>query len=426
MATEHQQFPTLTSITRRAFLGSAAAAVAIPQFIPAVALGKDAKKEAPSERVTFAVIGLGDRGPGHCRMGGGLGQLAAVCDCWKDRREKIAARHKVKAYTDFREVLARKDIDAVVLTVPDHWHVPMAILAAKAGKDIFCEKALGTSVAQDQALRSVIKRYKRVFQYGPQRRASHKFRHACELVRNGRIGEVKEIHITAMTFGACAPKTVKPKPAPDTLTYDMWLGPAPKVPYVPGRCKARGWYCIYDYCLGWISAWGSHVLSIAQWGYDTHKAGITTYSGTGTLPSLGLNDNLTKWDVKMQCANGVKMSLNTGSNHVKFVGSEGSVWVGDRKQGSEPASIWKDAIKPGEKRLKSANLGADFMRCVKTSAATVGGIDDAVYSDIISHIADIAIRLKRPVKWDPATEKIIGDDKASRMLSRALREPWGI
>jgi len=412
-------------LTRRGFLSAAAAAVALPQIIPASALGKG-EKAAPSERISFAVIGLGDRGPTHFRIGGGEGQLVGVCDTWKDRREKRAKQCKVPAYADFREVLARKDVDAVVLTVPDHWHVPMAILAAKAGKDIFCEKALGTSVAEDLALRAVLKRYKTVFQYGPQRRAAHKFRHACELVRNGRIGKVKEIHVVTMTFGACAPKKIAPEPAPKDLSYEMWLGPAPKLPYVPGRCKSRGWYTIYDHSVGWIAAWGSHVLSIAQWGYDTHKAGITEYQGTGVIPNLGLNDNLISWDVKMQCANGVKMTLKTGGNSVKFVGTEGSVWAADRGQGSDPVSLWKDVIKPGEIRLKSANLGADFIKCVKTRATTVGPIDDAVYSDIISHISDIAIRLKRPVKWDPSKEVIVGDAEATKMLSRPIRSPWEI
>ena len=412
-------------LTRRGFLGAAAAAVALPQIIPAGALGKD-EKAAASERVGFAVIGLGDRGPVHCRIGGAEGQLIAVCDTWKDRRERLAKQYKVPGIADFREILARKDVDAVVLTVPDHWHVPMSILAAKAGKDIFCEKALGTSVAEDLALRAVLKRYKTVFQYGPQRRAAHKFRHACELVRNGRIGKVKEIHVVTMTFGACAPKKVVPVAPPEALSYEMWLGPAPKLPYVPGRCKSRGWYTIYDHSVGWIAAWGSHVLSIAQWGYDTHKAGITEYQGTGVIPNLGLNDNLIKWDVKMQCANGVKMTLKTGGNSVKFVGTEGTVWAADRGQGSEPESIWKDAIKPGEIRLKSDNLGRDFIKCVKTRATTVGPIDDAVYSDIISHICDIAIRLKRPVKWDPAKEVIVGDEQATKMLSRPIRSPWSI
>ncbi len=411
--------------TRREFLGKAAAAAAAPQIIANSALGAGDKKAA-SERVTFAVIGLGDRGPRHLGMGGGAGQLVAVCDTWKDRREKTAERCKVPGYTDFREVLARDDVDAVVLAVPDHWHVPIGILAAKAGKDLYCEKALGISVEADQALRAAIKRYNRVFQYGPQRRAGDKFRHACELVRNGRIGEVREIHVTAATFGACAPKNPKPQPAPETLAYDLWLGPAPVVPYVPGRCKARGWYCIYDYCLGWISAWGSHVLSIAQWGYDTHKAGVTEYEGTGVLPDQGLNDNLTRWDVKMQCANGVKMSLTTGGNNVKFVGSEGTVWVGDRGQGSEPASLWGAKIKPDEIHLRSGDLGRDLVECIKTRDTTISPIDDAVYSDIISHIADIAIRLKRKVKWDPEKEQIVGDDEASRMLARSMRDPWRI
>ena len=413
-------------VTRRSFLGSTAAAVGLPYILTGSALGDD-KKKAASERVTFAVIGLGDRGPRHLGMGGGAGQLLAVCDTWKDRREKVAGQRKVRGYADFREVLARKDVDAVVLTVPDHWHVPMGILAAKAGKDIFCEKALGTSVAEDLAFRKAIKRYGRVFQYGPQRRTIRKFRHACELVRSGKIGKVKEIHIVTMTFGGCAPKKATPAPVPASLSYDMWLGPAPAVPYVPGRCKSRGWYCIYDHSLGWIAAWGSHVLSIAQWGYDIHKAGVTEYQGTGVIPNLGLNDNLTSWDVKMQCANGVKMTLKTGGNSVKFVGTEGSVWAADRGEGADPASLWKETIAPGQTHLKAVNdLGADFIHCVKTREETVGPIDSAVTSDIISHIADIAIRLKRPVKWDPAKEAIVGDEQASRMLTRAIRPPWTI
>jgi len=415
-------------LTRRGFLcatGTAAAAIAVPQFIPPEALGKG-EKAAPSERITFGVIGLGDRGPRHCKMGGAEGQLVAACDTWKDRRDKIAAKYKVKPYADFREVLANKEIDAVVITTPDHWHVPMAILAAKAGKDIFCEKALGISVEQDLALRAVLKRYKTVFQYGPQRRASHKFRHACELARNGRVGEIKEIHIITPTFGPCAAKKIEVQDPPKTLDYEMWMGPCRQVPYVPGRCKSRGWYTIYEHSVGWIAAWGSHVLSIAQWGYDIHKAGITEYQGTGVIPNEGLNDNLVRWDVKMQCGNGVKMTLKTGTNTVKFVGTEGTVWASDRGQGSTPESLWKDTIKPGEKRLKCADLGSDFIKCVKTRATTVGPIDDAVYSDIMSHIADIAIRLKRPVKWDPAKEVIVGDAEASKMLSRPIRSPWSI
>jgi len=416
---------TKTRLTRRDFLSKTAVAVAAPLVIADTALGNQ-EKAAAGERVTFAVIGLGDRGPVHLGMGGGAGQLVAVCDTWADRRELIAGRSKCPAYTDFREILARQDIDAVVLAVPDHWHVPMAIRAAKAGKDIYCEKALGTSVAEDLALREVIKRYDRVFQYGPQRRQGDKWRHACELVRNGHIGKLREIQITAMTYGPCAPKDPKPAPVPKTLAYDLWLGPAPDVPYVPGRCRSRGWYCIYDHSLGWISAWGSHVLSIVQWAYDTHLTGVTEYEGTGELPNLGLNDNLVRWDVRMQCANGLQMTLKTGDNSVKFVGSEGSLWVGDRGQGSDPESLWNAQIAPEAIHLRSGSLHNDFVECVKTRKPTISPIDDAVYSDIISHLADIAIRLDRKVKWDPAKEQVIGDDEATRMLTRSLRNPWRV
>ncbi len=412
-------------LTRRAFLGKTAVAAAAPQVIAGTALGN--RQKAPAgERVTFAVIGLGDRGPVHLGMGGGAAELVAVCDTWKERRETVANRLKCPGYADFREILARDDVDAVVLAVPDHWHVPMAIRAAKAGKDIYCEKALGTSVTENLALREVIKRYARVFQYGPQRRSGDKWRHACELVRGGHIGDVREIHVTAMTYGPCAPKDPQPAPVPDSLDYDLWLGPAPDVPYVPGRCRSRGWYCIYDHSLGWISAWGSHVLSIAQWGYDTHLAGITEYEGTGEIGGLGLNDNLVNWDVRMRSANGVKMTLTTGGNNVKFVGSEGSVWVGDRGQGSQPESLWNTPIAADSIRLKSGSLHTDFIECVKTRQPTISPIDDAVYSDIVSHLADIAIRLKRKVKWDPVKEQVVDDDEATRMLTRSLRDPWRI
>lgn len=414
-----------SQMSRRGFLGKTAVAAAAPQVIAATALGNQ-QKAAASERVSFAVIGLGDRGPVHLGMGGGAGQLVGVCDTWKDRREAVAGRMKCPGYSDFREVLGRHDVDAVVLAVPDHWHVPMAVRAARAGKDVYCEKALGTSVAEDLALREVIKRYDRVFQYGPQRRSGGKWRHACELVRNGHIGQVRQIQITAATFGGCAPKDPTPARVPENLDYGLWLGPAPEVPYVPGRCRARGWYCIYDYCIGWISAWGSHVLSIAQWGYDTHRAGITEYEGTGEIPNVGLNDNLVRWDVRMECANGVRMTLKTGGNGVKFIGSEGAVWVSDGGQGAEPESLWNKQIAADGIRLRSGSLHTDFIQCVKTRQPTVSPIDDAVYSDIISHLADIAIRLKRKVKWDPAKEQVIGDDEAARMLARSLRDPWGV
>ncbi|MGD0897082.1 MAG: Gfo/Idh/MocA family oxidoreductase [Thermoguttaceae bacterium] len=413
--------PANSSVRRRAFL--AAGAASVPLFVSGRALGADGNQPA-SERIGFAVMGLGDRGPGHCGMGKAA-QLIAVCDPWKNRREKIAAARKCDAYADHRDALARKDIDAIVIATPDHWHVPMAIAAAKAGKDVFCEKALGVSIAEDLAIRDAFKRLGRVFQYGPQRRTSGNFRLACELVRNKRIGEVREIEVIAPTFGACAPKVATPAATPEDLAYDIWLGPAPEAPYVPGRCQARGWYCIYDYCIGWISAWGSHILSIVQWGFDTHRAGAIEVEGTGTIPGVGLNDNLTHWDTRFKFASGPTMTFKTGgSNHVKFIGSEGWVEVGDRGSGSEPASLWKSPIGADEIHLKSGDLHEDFVAAVKTRGTTMSPLDDAVYSDILTHLADIAIRLKRKVVWDPAKETFVGDPAAVRLMTRASRGNW--
>jgi hypothetical protein len=413
------------TLTRRTLLKSAAgAAVGAPYVLTTAALGSGGTPPA-SERVGCAVFGLGDRGPSHIGMARRDGQLVAVCDPWQDRRDRHAKANDVPGYGDFREVLARPDVDAVFLAVPDHWHVPLAIAAARAGKDVYCEKALGLTIEQDLALWKVLKETGRVFQYGPQRRESGQFRHACELVRNGRTGQVREVHVTAMTFGPCAPKAgYQPSPPPPQLDYDLWLGPAPDAPYVPGRCKARGWYTIYDYCLGWISAWGSHILSILVWGWDAHKAGQVEVEGTGDIPNDGLNDNAVRWDVRFQFSNGVRMTLGTAHNGVKFVGTEGWVVAGDKGFQTGPEDLWKTEIRAEEVHLGSGSLGGNFLSCVKTRGRTISPIDQAVYSDVLSHLADIAIRLGRKVTFDFETFRFPGDDEADRLRARAMRAPW--
>ena len=197
------------------------------------------------------------------------------------------------------------------------------------------------------------------------------------------------------------------------------------VPYVRGRCQARGWYCIYDYCLGWISAWGSHILSILQWAWDTRKAGNITVEGAGTITNEGLNDNLIQWDTNFHFGNGVEMTFKTGpSNSVVFVGSEGRVTASDGGCNSEPASLWKEPLGPNDRPLAGGDLGSNFIECCRTRKTTMSPVDEAAYSDILSHLADIAIRLKRKVTWDPAKEQFVGDADAARMMTRAVREPW--
>ncbi|HUS44617.1 MAG TPA: Gfo/Idh/MocA family oxidoreductase [Phycisphaerae bacterium] len=410
---------------RRGFLkgaaGAAAGMVAAPYVITSSALGAGGRAPA-SERVTLGHIGVGGRG--GSLMGAFPGsQSVAASDPFKSRREAAAAHCGGKAYRDFRRLLARDDIDAVVVATPDHWHVPIAIAAAKAGKDMYVEKPLGVSIAEDQACGEAVKQYGRVFQYGTQQRSSAHCRFGCELVRNGRIGEIREVHVTAPD-GAAGGST-EPIPVPEDLDYDLWLGPAPWRPYTKDRCTHLGTYHVYDNSIGFIGGWGAHPLDILQWGFDTHLAGMIECEGTGTIPTEGLFDTVVHWDVRIQFGNGVKMTFKPGGDCTTFVGTQGRVSVARGRIDADPKSLLQSTIGPEELHLQeSRHHGANFVEAVKNRTTPVSNIDDAVWSDLISHLSDIAIRTGRKIKWNPKTETIVGDEEASRMLNRAMREPW--
>ena len=409
--------------TRRRFLQGAAAtaagALAAPYVLTSTALGAPGRRAA-SDRVTIGKIGCGGRGNG---IGGVGGQVVAACDVWKDRRERWAKRGG-KAYADFRELLAQDDIDAVAIATPDHWHVPTAVAAAKAGKDMYIEKPLGVSVWEDQVCRQMVKRYGRMFQYGTQQRSSGHCRFGCELVRSGRIGEIREVHVIAPNSGPGG--NAKPLPVPEGLDYDMWLGPAPWTPYTGCPRGGGSWYHVYDYAIGFIAGWGAHPLDILVWGWDTHLAGNWEVEGTGFIPTEGRNDVVCNWDVRIRFANGVKMTFKPGGNYTKFVGTEG--WIGISRGGiqAEPKSLLKERIGPNDVHLPVSRRGhgGNFADAVRTRVTPVSNIDDAVRSDIISHVSDIAIRMGRTIVWDPVKEQIVGDEAASRMLRRPLRSPW--
>jgi len=347
------------------------------------------------------------------------GQIVAACDPWKGRREKWA----VTAYADFRDLLARDDIDAVMIATPDHWHVPIAVAAAKAGKDMYVEKPLGVCIAQDQACREAVRRYGRVFQYGTQQRSSAHCRLGCELVRSGRIGQVRQIEVFAPD-GAPGGNT-RPMPVPPDLDHQMWLGPAPWTPYTGCAQGGDSWYHVYDYALGFIAGWGAHPLDILVWAYDTHLVGPWEVKGTGFIDPVGRNDAVCHWDVTFTFADGVRMRFRPGGDLTKFVGSEGSVAISRGGLQGEPPSLLTSPIGPADVRLQeSRNHGLNFTECVRTRRSPVSNIEDAVRSDIISHVSDIAIRLGRKVVWDPVKETFGGDAGANRMLSRAMRSPW--
>ena len=271
----------MQTVSRRRFfkrVSLAATAVAAPLVLPARLFGAT----APSNRVTLGHIGVGGQGSGL--LGGFLGlpqgQSLAAADPLKSRREAAAARidrqcaaatgqgtyKGCKTYNDFRELLARNDIDAVVIATPDHWHVPIALAAVRAGKDVYVEKPLGVSMEQDKALRATVHAHGAIFQYGTQQRSFNTHcGFACELVRNGYLGELKAIHVVAPN-GATGGNPA-PQPVPEGLDYDLWLGPAPLAPYTHDRVIGGGRWHIYDYALGFIAGWGAHPLDIAHWGY---------------------------------------------------------------------------------------------------------------------------------------------------------------
>jgi len=416
-----------SKISRRAFVQGVGLSVAAPYVITSTALGAPGTPPA-SERVTVGKIGYGGRGSGIAGVGG---QVVAACDTWKNRRDHWAARAKCPAYVDFRDVLARDDIDAVCIATPDHWHVPIAIAAARAGKDMYCEKPLGLTVREDQLCRDAVRRYGRIFQYGTQQRSSAHCRYGCELVRSGYIGEVKEIHV--LVPEGWSGGSVTPAPVPEALDYERWLGPARWRPYCNQAHygDGSGWAYTYDYCLGYIAGCGAHPLDILQWGYDSHLAGPWEVEGTGWIPPEGRNDTVMRYNVDFRFANGVKLNVKAGkrdwvgNNCTTFIGTEGSISISREWVKADPASLLTIKLKDNDVHLpQSNNHGVNFAESVKSRLDPVSNIEDAVRSNFISTIADIAIRTGRKIVWDPAKEEIVGDDQASRRLSRPYRDPW--
>ncbi len=455
------------SLNRRQFLrystGAAVAAVTFPTILPSSVLGADGKP-APSERINVGCIGVGPQGRGV--MGNFLAQadarVVAVCDTANQNRDaavtQINQHYKDNAcaiHSDFRELLARKDIDAVLIATPDHWHVPVAVAAARAGKDMYLEKPMGLSVEEDQMLRKTVQQHKRIFQFGTQQRSSSQFRLACELVRNGRIGALKQINVwcSASRPGG----STKPAPVPEGLNYDLWLGPAPQTPYTEGKCfdvsspgAWKTWWFNYDYALGFIAGWGVHPLDIAYWGHPGMLKAPIEVEGRGVFPAEGACNTSVAWDVDFTCADGVRMKykgVRNGYEQVSemndmrpweqkygraidhgtaFEGTDGWVLVDRGAIRSSPEKLIEEKFGGNHTRLiQSSNHARNFLDSVKSRAAAICPIEDAVQADILCHLSDIATRLKRKLKWDPAKERFVGDKEADRRLAiRSVREPW--
>jgi len=418
---------------RRSFLK--AAAVTMPMIIPASALGRDGAT-APSERITVGCIGVGGRGSSNMRafLEAQGAQVVAVCDVDRAHRERARKQSELTeadSYLDFREVLSRDDIDTVSIGTPDHWHSIQTIEAAKAGKDIFCEKPVSLTITEGRQMADAVRDHDRILQVGTWRRSLEPCRRACELVRNGYIGELHMIECGVpegyQIRGEFQPghPTV---PVPDGLDYDRWLGPAPEQPYTPGRCHFN-FRWLLDYSAGYITDWGAHYYDIAQWGNGTDDTGPVRIAGTAEFPRKGLYDASVKHLIEYEYANGVRLIALTstdGSKHgIRFIGSEGWIHVESNTITSAPETLATLELKNSDTRLyQSDNHLYNFIECVKDRKVPAAPIEVGHRSASICHLGHIATTLKRELKWDPVKEQFDGDAEANAMRDRAKRAPW--
>jgi predicted dehydrogenase len=411
---------------------------------------------AANERIHLAVIGTGNQGFNDLRafLRDERVQIVAVCDVnrgskgyWDGReggREPAQRLVETKygeslpsgsykgcqACGDFRELLGRSDIDAVEVCTPDHWHAIPVIEACKAKKDIYCQKPLSLTIAEGRAMSYAVAKSGVVFQTGSQQRSDRFFRHACELVRNGRIGRLQTVRV-GLPGGRPdyskdgARKT--PEPVPDGFDYNFWLGPAPDAPYAPARCHVD-FRWIYDYSGGQVTDWGGHHPDCAQWGMGTELTGpIAIRNAKGEFPDDPLWNTATDFHFEAVYENGVVMTVsNKERGGVTWEGSEGKVWADRGKLETDPAALKDSEIQPGEIHLyESDDHYRNFIDCVLSRGPTAAPVEVAHRSITIGHLGNIAMRLGRAtLKWDPRTERIVGDDEAGKWLGRPYREPW--
>ena len=418
----------INTVTRREFLrGSVvtAAAFAVPTIVPSSVFGAN----APSNRITIGSIGLGGMGTGNMKgfKGKSGSQVVALCDVDAGHLEKArqtAGLEEKSTYNDFRDLLARDDVDAVVVATPDHWHVPASIAAVKAGKDVYCEKPLTLTIGGGRALADAVRRYGRVLQTGSQQRSGSEFRNACELVRNGRIGKLHTIKVGIPGNNRKCPPTWEAQPVPEGFDYDMWLGPAPWEPYIEQRCHYQFRF-VLDYSGGQMTNWGAHYLDIAQWGNDADDTGPIEIEGKGDFPESGLFTTAKKSDIEYTYANGVKLLLKTGGGNTRFEGSDGWVFVTRGKIDAEPKSLLKEKIGPNEIHLyNSRDHKQNFLDCIKSRKDPIASAETGHRSSTVCHLGNIAMLLGRKVKWDPKKERFINDREADSMIARSMRAPW--
>ena len=419
----------MRSITRRRFLARSSLALAAPVFVPSSVLGKNGSTP-PSEKIVLGAIGIGPRG--RYVLGSMLTeqdvQFVAICDVQASRRQAVKAMARAKygnddcaEYIDMYELLARKDIDAVLVATGDHWHALASIIAAKAGKDVYSEKPCGITIADCQALADTMNRYGRVFQAGTQRRSISNFQFAAHLALSGKLGKIHTVHASIYNLRVLYDwLPAEPEPPREVVDWDRWLGPAPWRPY-NNQYVHGGWRGYFDFDSGaTLLDWGAHTVDLCQWAIDADKTTPVSFEPDGGT-------------IYARYANGVKLVMRPGgwmglgTCPVRYEGDEGWVETGDNGDVAVyPASLQSERKLYALKGTDPAQHTRNFFDCVRSRALTAAHPGVMRRSHIACHAAAIAWMLKRNVTFDPDREEFVGDNEANHMRSRAMRAPWRI
>jgi len=413
--------------TRRDFIKtSAAAGVAAPYWITS---RRAAAAESKNDRPLLGAIGLGGQGTGIAKGAKRFGDFVAVCDVDRNHAERGNKElgRKAEIFGDYRKLLERKDIEAVTIGVPDHWHTAVALAAVRAGKDVYCEKPLTLTIDEGKLLVKAVNESGRTFQVGTQQRSDERFRTACELVRNGRVGKLQKVTVSL-------PKSTEvggpfaSKPVPSELNWDFWLGQAPRVDYCPERCHFtfRWWY---EYSGGIMTDWGAHHMDIAHWAMGVEQSGPLSIESEVKLPNIpGGYNTPGKFVVNMMYPSDVHLQVVLGDEGVLFEGDKGRIYVNRGRITGKPVEQLKENPLPADavRLYKSDDHMGNFFHCIKNKIKPISDVESQHRSVSACHLANISLRLGRKLQWDAKKEEFIGDSEANGMLSRPQRAPYAI
>jgi len=433
--------PASASLSRRRFLQQSAAvsaALAVPQVVTTRLFGQG----APSNRITLGLIGAGNIGVAHLDTLLGLKdtvRVLGVCDVDRERRESSAARinqeygsQDCRPYADFRELNRRREIDAVLICTPDHWHALNALDAIRQGKDVYIEKPLTLTIAEGRALVEEARQNGRVVQHGTWQRSMKRFHDLVEFVRSGGLGKLQYVECLIGANNRHVGATWQPEPVPEGLDWDMWLGPAPWRPYTFNGCHYNFRF-IAENASGQMTNLGAHCLDIGQWVLDMDRSGPVEIEGHGDYPTSGLFTTPTRVNVTFRYANGVPMYCRTdlavsGNNTSRFFGERGWLDIGYSKMSASDPNLLR-AMQAPNKRVQvpsSRNHYDDFFGAMRTRQRTIADAETAHRTTSVCNLGQIAMALGRKLRWDPAKEEFIGDEMANRLRSRPMRAPWSL